>query len=682
MRCRSWPLWAFFGAAAALVTFPLAKPGHLLLLDWAPGPHMPFPKNFLGLEGGLQASLPLSLGVVALARLFGPGPLGWLTLTAVVVIGGVGAARLVDGQGATNIAAGLLYVVNPVVYERAYVGQFGFLLAYGLLPWAVRSIVRSRHETGWSRLRPALWVVVLAGFGLHFLFISALVVFACLLWGRLARTTLVWAGALFLAVALCSAYVFVPMAGRTGPVSVGLRDLVAFRTSGDARLGLFANVAALYGFWREEPPLPKGDVPGWPFFMAAILLVALAGAYRSWRIPERRELLAVVGIAGAFGYFLALGDQGPTGPVFRWLFLHLPGFAIMREPQKFVALVALAYAVMFGFGAEALVSGVQHHWRRIAAGVAAAALPLCYTPTLFFGLSGRISVSHYPSSWSGADRLMGDGVGKALFLPWHQYLSFPFTGRTAANPADVAFRRDVIFGDNVELRTVPTASRSPRSAYLEFLYRSGSGLCSFGDLVAPLGVEFVMLARTVDWQNFTWLDRQVDLIKVFDSPELVVYRNLRFSGIGWRSGATREAENWAEVVELSRDAVLSNNAVVVANTDPRQPAASQSDCRPPSEVDPSELRLTRRSPVTYEVAPGRPGMVVLSEPFDPTWRLDGQRPVQLAGGVTGLPAPAQQATIKFGHWNRVRLGYAISGFAVVALLIGPVAGRRRSKATD
>lgn len=668
-------------SVALLVVAPVTRRGWLLLLDWSPGPHMSIPRTFWGLDGGLLSSLPFGVAALAAGRLVGNASLGWLPIALAVAGAWLSMGRLVGGRLRRRLPAGLLYAVNPLVFERVFAGHVAYLLAYALLPLAVASLleaVESRRLADVSR--PVIWTAVLVGMGSHFAWIVAVVCTALLVHRRSGRTLgrLVAFG---VGTGLTSAYLVVPLVGRPAPITVGPGDLAAFRTVGDPQLGLFANVAGLYGFWRRDAPLPKDDVAGWSFFLVAIILVVAAGAYRARRVPEHRHLVAVVATAGLLGYFLALGDQGPTGPVFRWLFVHLPGFAVMREPQKFVALVALAYAVLFGFGADSVISGTGRHWGKVAAGAAIAALPLSYTPTLFFGLAGRISVSAYPDSWTAADRLMGDAPGRALFLPWHQYLSFPFTGRIIANPADGAFRRDVIAGDNVELATVPTASRSTRSAYLEFLYANGPGLCSFGDLVSPLGVEYVLLARTVDWGDYAWLDLQVDLEKVLDSPEIVLYRNLRYRGLGWRAESTVQVADWSEVVRLSEQGQVSGRAVTAARQAPGPAPVRQSRCaRPGGGESPGDgAVISPRSPVAFDVGPGRPGTVVLSDPYEPTWQLHGRGAFELAGGVTGLQATAGSGSIRFGHWNRVRLGYGVTAGTLLFLLFLAWAGRGRCK---
>src|SRR6202000_2092562 len=92
-----------------------------------------------------------------------------------------------------------------------------------------------------------------------------------------------------------------------------LGQLASYRTQGDPRLGLLANVAGLYGFFRPGPVEPTHLLSGWAVVLAALLLVAALGYAAVLRDPaSRRNGLAILG-AGIAGYFLALGDQGPTG---------------------------------------------------------------------------------------------------------------------------------------------------------------------------------------------------------------------------------------------------------------------------------------------------------------------------------------------------------------------------------
>jgi len=62
----------------------------------------------------------------------------------------------------------------------------------------------------------------------------------------------------------------------------------------------------------------------------------------------------------------------PAGGLFLWAYNHVPFSPLMREPQKFLMLLALAYAVFFGWGVERL-SQINIFPKKISA-IASAAL--------------------------------------------------------------------------------------------------------------------------------------------------------------------------------------------------------------------------------------------------------------------------------------------------------------------
>lgn len=660
------------------MVLPLTRRGWLLLLDWVPGPSQRPPQSLWGLQGGFISGAPFDTAVNVVSVAAGPARLGWLAVGVAIFVAGMAAGTLVGGSLTRRLGAGLLYAVNPFVFERVYAGQVALLLGYALLPLAVRSLLGAATSRGISRLRPGLWMAVLAALAPHFLWIMGVVLVGAAVERRLRPRDLGWLALVMLTAGLASSYLLMAQSGEATPVRVGLADLVAYRTRGDPNVGLFANVAGLYGFWRPEPQLPKETLGLWLAFLAVIGAVMIVGAVAAARRGEGRLLLVVL-IAGGVGYLLALGDQGPTGSVYRWLFVHVPGFAVMREPQKFIALVALAYAMLFGYGAERVLTWLRAGWLRGFAGTMVLALPIVYTPTLFLGLGGQVRVSHYPQSWYEADRATDDGQGKILFLPWHQYLSFPFTGRIIANPANSFFARDVIQGDNVELPGLRSASSLTRSAYLEFLYSRGDQLCAFGRLVEPAGVEYVVVAKTLDWGGFRWLERQPDLELVLDRPEITVFRNLAYRGLGRRVTETRSVRDWGELVDIANVGQLGDEAVVAQRQAPGKIEPRSGECQrtPPVSATLSQIDVRRRSPVRYTVAGGPSGYVTLAEPFNRSWALDGNAAVELAGGLTAFPSPPGSAVIRFRHWDRVRLGYALSVATFIAVWL---AGRpfRRS----
>ena len=623
------------GIAIAIgVCLPFLARSRLLLLDWSVGPHATLvPAGAYGLNGGLTIGTPLFLIVDILARL---GPIvTWLVIVLFFPIAAFSMSRLVRGSSWRRVATATLYCANPFVFERLFAGHVGLLLGYALLPLAVHAALRSfRGGAGLLTLAPALWWALLTACSPHFGWIyGAVLVVVWLTHHPLRRAPLGNLLVTCAAFVALSAYVFLPHTITQLQVSTASRsDLLLYRTSGDPHLGLFPNALGLYGFWRlvPGPHLPKDAVTGWLFVLLALLFVVGIGAFQQLRPPpsygprseqsSKRRIVAAILLIGVVGYLLALGDQGPTGSLFRWAYFHVPFFAVMREPEKFLLLTAFAYAVFFGYGVEYLVGsvrGLRMDWRSAGAVCLAIFLPLGYTPTIFDGLAGQIGPSRMPSSWSTADRAMGNGPGQILFLPFHLYMAFPFTnGRVIANPAPTSFRRSVIAGDNVEAGGVKVTSRSPRSAYLQDLFARGPTIHEFGALVQPLGVAYVVLAKTVDWRRYFWLDNQPDLKLVLDSSSLKVWRNTDYASVGQAS--------------LSR-------------------------------------RITQISPIAYAIGPGQPGELTLDAAYQKGWQLGNQIASQSPQGTIQFRVGRRGGIVRFTPWGITRLGYIISGTAFVLL---------------
>ena len=310
---------------------------------------------------------------------------------------------------------------------------------------------------------------------------------------------------------------------------------------------------------------------------------------------------------------------------------EVPFFDIMREPEKFSMLIVLGLAPCFGLGIDRLLAGSRTGRRRLRTAVIvglALMLPLAYTPTLFGGLDGQIASSQLPSSWARTQSITASRRGALLFLPWHEYLSFPFTdGRSIANPAPTAFTGDIISGTNPQLKGV-SDNTDPRSAYIQRILADNGTAGPMGLLMAPVGVQYIALSKTVDWKSYRWLFAQPSLQLVFDSPTLVLWRNLDFAGIGRRGD---------------------------------QPVA-------------------RLSPVAYRVPAGTQRHVTVAIPYQPGWSLDGSDARPTAQGTVSVDATHRTAgVLHFGPWHRALIGDLVSLIVLAAIVIlNLLAKRRRS----
>jgi len=694
------------------VCVPFFGGGRLFLLDWSIGPTTPIISiNTLGLFGGLTSGVLGSMLTGLLNWALGSVST-WLLFLLFFPMAFLGISRLAGGSLTSRISAGFLYTVNPFVFSRLYVGHIALLIGYALLPFAVLSALRLQGPPWRYALRVSLWWAGLTAITPHFSWIYGVVVLVIAIVAAskgALRDSVVRLAASVTSFFIMSMYLLLPHFATSLATQNGPSSLALYQSSGDPRFGLFGNVAGLYGFWRlgPGPTLPKNLISGWPFLYLAILLVAATGAWVALRkttsssaddakdfeksaertpfsnllLSEQpctssanRALVATSLLAvGVVGFFLALGSQGPTGALFRWCYVHVPFFAIMREPQKFLMLLALAYAVFFGWGIahiSRLATSAKATRTATAALFLGIALPLGYTPTMFNGLSAQIAPSHVPGAYQEANDLMGNGAGSILALPWHLYLSYPFTNnRVVANLTPSLFNRNVISGDNVEAGGVETQSTSLQSKYLADLYSRGSTLKHFGALIAPLGIKYVVLSKTVDWPAYLWLTRQSDLKRILNTSSIEVWKNLAYDNIGQSHVTLRVVSSLTETVNEVNSPASAMGLVStrVAREAKSLSAPSYSSASTTKSRSGDTVRMV--SPVAFHIDSGSPGWVEVDEPYQVGWSINGVQALPTTEGSMVVHVGSDGGNLVFTPWRSARLGYIISGGAFIVIFL-------------
>jgi hypothetical protein len=448
-------------ALVGVIVWPMASRGWMLLLDWTPGPRTE-PFGAL-LDRSALPSGPLMYLLTGTVQTALGAAVGWLPFALALVALGLGASRLVtivdDGRGRgpllgpatlARLAAATAAVWNPFVYDRLYAGHLNVLLGCALLPYLVHAAVaaRSRLRAGWSAAVPtAAWWWAATAVTLHLFWVGLVLVCATTATHarHQPRAALRWGGTVVV-VTVLGTLLWLAVTSGTVPVAGNADTRETFAPRADPHLGLTLTLAAQGGFWRTTPghPGPPGIV--WTVSTGALWAVAAVGAARA-RHSGAGPTVAVLGIAAGAGLLAAHGTAGPLGPVFGAALDHLPGFGVMREPGKFLALVSLAVAVCFGQGVGLLAERAGRQGRWIAA--ALLAVPLLGSAPLALGLDGRLTPSRFPASWTAARDAVDAGDGPALLLPVGTYVDPGFTGgRIVAEPAAGWFGDQLVVADD------------------------------------------------------------------------------------------------------------------------------------------------------------------------------------------------------------------------------------------
>ena len=372
---------------------------------------------------------------------------------------------------------------------------------------------------------------------------------------------------------------------------------------------------------------------------------------------------------GIIGLLLAAGASNQyTGPVFMWLFDNILFFKGYREPQKFIALVVLAYAYLGGLG----VSSLERDWRKTGKKlyavliIAALLTPLIYTFPMFFGFWGQLQTTDYPASWYEVDEILKNDSQEVnfLFLPWHQYMDFSWVknrDKRIANPAAVFFSKPVIQGDNVEAGAIYSTSTNPTSKYIEFLLANKDNYTNAGELLSLVNVKYIALAKEVDWEKYLFLYNQTDLEIIYDSPEIVLFKNKHPVYKFYSTDSKSYIRDWDDLLQASEMMDVLDTVWIMDNRTAISPSTHRS----------VEYMRARATHVRYHIGgmSGRPegNYLVFTSNFNKDWILNAQVPQQNFN-VTSY-YNMDDGTLRYTKFRLYLFGYLVSGLSFIFLIL-------------
>jgi hypothetical protein len=427
----------------------------------------------------------------------------------------------------------------------------------------------------------------------------------------------------------------------------------------------------MYGFWRTGYVYTKDILPYWYLFFIIILFLAVHGFFLNYKHIKYGINVKTFGVIAVLSVLLAAGISGPIAGVFEFLFNNVFFFKGFREPQKFVALLVLAYAYLGGLGVAEFEkiardpvnrSGAKQFgvWLIIAL---ALATPFIYSFTTFNGFWGQLKTTDYPKDWYEVNSFLNQDEQdfKVLFLPWHLYMDFkwlPTPQKRIATPANIFFDKPVIQGDNMEAGSIYSSSADHVSKYVDFLLANRNNIDNLGELIAPLNVKYVILTKEVDYRLYDFLYNQTDLELVKDTENMIVFKNRHPVHKFYQVDSISTIRSWNDLLDISRTGDVMDSAFVFGNT---------------TKINLSNIQaLDQRkiSPVKYEITKPSMKYIVFAEKFSEDWKLGGTAPRSNLGVTNVYDAQwLEGQTMYYERFNAYLLGYIISGVSFAILLI-------------
>lgn len=540
---RNWRIFLVYTVAALLILWPLLGRGYILTLDMVFAPNLPLPE-------AVTSSYLLHAGLYALNVIIPSDIVQKLLLFAILVLSGLGMHRLISffqtvgtpvvTSWLAAYTSGLLYMINPFTYSRFMAGQYSVLLGYAFLPFFVLAFLRFLRQPSFkTSLILTAWILGISIVSIHTLglvfVIGAIAVTQAIWRHRIDRARLKQLGLYIMAIAvafvLASSYWLLPFLQGRGPTASSIAtfqtsDQSAFMTEGSGILGQVMHVIRLQGFWGEGEGLyllPQDRFVLWPIVTIIVWILVVIGVRTLWRYNREICLLLLSSIAIATVLAIGIGTT--------WLSEYVPFFAGYREPQKFVAIIALGFAVFVGFALSNITQKTTKMTGRIIAGGLSAMVIVGFTPVMFGGFDGQLVPRHYPADWYTMNELLNrdDDTFQVLFLPWHLYMRYQFAGRVIAHPGSGFFDKPIISSDNPELQgTKPAVGNAQKELLTNRILPQAPKSNKLGTQLRRLDVKYIILAKDADYALYDYLNHQQDLQLVTETETLQLYLNTAF----------------------------------------------------------------------------------------------------------------------------------------------------------
>jgi hypothetical protein len=476
----------------AVVLGPLLVHGGFALRgDMVFVPDQPWKPAWLGLDGSVPRAVPMDALVSWVDEIIPGALLQRLLLVGAFVSGGVGIGRLARPFNAPGrVAAVVVYLWNPWVYERLGIGQWATVLAYGLLPGVVLAASRARdgRPGGWpaTALMLVLTAVCAPSMGLLGAVLAVSVVAA----GRRPRRVVAVLGL----VAVANLPWVVP--ALLGPsLRADPHQFSHFAAQGESALGTATSLLSMGGIWKSSVVPPERTHVLVVGVAALFALACLAGLRYAVPALGRRTTVALVAAAAASALIALLPGIGSVGHALGSLSSHWAAVGILRDSHRYLAPLGLALAL----GAAALVDRL---WRQVRVagggglGVVALLLvvaPVVLLPSMVWGLAGALRPVDYPGDWSRAAEVVARGDGAVAVLPWTgSYRGYGWNDyRAVLDPAPRFLPGEVLVDDRVFLHDGVLRGEDP------FLARVGAcwGEPDAAARLSELGVRWVLVEK-------------------------------------------------------------------------------------------------------------------------------------------------------------------------------------------
>ncbi|HLD24869.1 MAG TPA: hypothetical protein VJB96_03025, partial [Patescibacteria group bacterium] len=249
-----------------------------------------------------------------------------------------------------------IYVINSYALMLVSGGQMGVALSYAVAPLVLASFIDFQKNDVSPQKNVKFQIsnvksIILAGLILAFqvmidLRIAYVTMVAVMIYFGVTRKNIITVGISVGVALLLNAFWLLPQVLlKTNPVA----ELGAAYTSAES-VKFFSFADFSHALSLLHPNWPENIFGKTYFLQPEFLVIALfAFAAFLWKSDVKIRLFGILALVGVF---FAKGAHEPFGFIYLWLFEHVPGFVMFRDPTKWLLLVILSYSILIPFTLE------------------------------------------------------------------------------------------------------------------------------------------------------------------------------------------------------------------------------------------------------------------------------------------------------------------------------------------
>ena len=287
----------------------------------------------------------------------------WLSVFILAAYSSYRLCRYVIRSGSFAVLSSIIYATNTYMLLIFSGAQLGVAFAYAFSPFVLFKFISAMDSGKRSDVRTSfingLWFALLISFELRFAYMTLLMVgfYFVIQSSRFGKKYFFVRGGEIILSLIVSAFVQMFWILPTVLASSGVSSLGdQFTNPGMLKFLSFADlsrtISLLHPNWPENF-FGKVDFMQPEFLVLPVLAFS---SLLSLRINKKETTIKLLflNLIALIGAFLATGVNNPVSGIFQWMFVHVPGFVMFRDPTKLYLFVAIAFSVLIPYTIQQL----------------------------------------------------------------------------------------------------------------------------------------------------------------------------------------------------------------------------------------------------------------------------------------------------------------------------------------